>query len=163
MRGRRPRAPEIYRFNARMARSGRSAPSRHSGRWVGALVASLRCHVLRPGAVSISSSGLPCEESLLEKPPARYNYSCSGSALLAGFEVTLIGRFSGDHRGPATLYAVRDPLSLCGHGATGSAHLWHEYQSGPYFRSCADLGALGRMVDLLGRPNPRYVGCDPRV
>jgi hypothetical protein len=31
--------------------------------------------------------------------PARYNYSCSRSASLAGFEVTTYGRLSGDHRG----------------------------------------------------------------
>ncbi len=39
--------------------------------------------------------------SLPEQAPARYNYSCSGSAPLAGFEVTKYGRFSGDHRGEA--------------------------------------------------------------
>ena len=33
---------------------GRLAPPRHSGRWVGAPVASLRCRILRPGEVSIN-------------------------------------------------------------------------------------------------------------
>jgi len=33
---------------------GRLTPPRHSGRWVGAPVASLRCRTLRPGEVSIS-------------------------------------------------------------------------------------------------------------
>ena len=33
---------------------GRLAPPRHSGRWVGARVASLRCLILRPGEVSIN-------------------------------------------------------------------------------------------------------------
>jgi hypothetical protein len=33
---------------------GRLAPPRHSGRWVGARVASLRSPILRPGEVSIS-------------------------------------------------------------------------------------------------------------
>ena len=33
---------------------GRLAPPRHSGRWVGARVASLRCPILRPGKVSIN-------------------------------------------------------------------------------------------------------------
>ena len=37
---------------------GRLAPPRHSGRWVGALVASLRCHTLRPGEVSINRAAL---------------------------------------------------------------------------------------------------------
>ena len=32
---------------------GRLTPPRHSGRWVGAPVASLRCRILRPGEVSI--------------------------------------------------------------------------------------------------------------
>ena len=83
---------------------GRPAPPRHSGPWVGALVASLRCRVLRPGVASINSHGPTREKSLLERPPARYNYSCSGSASLAGFEVTTYGRFSGDHRGPVDLF-----------------------------------------------------------
>ena len=33
---------------------GRLAPPRHSGRWIGAQVASLRCLILRPGEVSIN-------------------------------------------------------------------------------------------------------------
>jgi len=33
---------------------GRLAPPRHSGRWVGARVASLRSLILRPGEVSIN-------------------------------------------------------------------------------------------------------------
>ena len=33
---------------------GRLTPPRHSGRWVGARVASLRCLILRPGEVSIN-------------------------------------------------------------------------------------------------------------
>jgi len=34
---------------------GRLSPPRHSGRWVGAPVASLRSRTLRPGRVSIQS------------------------------------------------------------------------------------------------------------
>jgi hypothetical protein len=34
---------------------GRLAPPRHSGRWVGAPVASLRCRIFRPGEFSIRS------------------------------------------------------------------------------------------------------------
>jgi len=37
---------------------GRLAPPRHSGRWVGAPVASLRCRTLRPGEVSINRAAL---------------------------------------------------------------------------------------------------------
>ena len=31
------------------------------------------------------------------------------------------------------------------------------------FGPCADLGTVGRMVGLLGRPDLRYAGCDPPV
>ena len=41
---------------------GRLTPPRHSGRWVGARVASLRCPILRPGEVSINR-GAPKEDS----------------------------------------------------------------------------------------------------
>ena len=40
---------------------GRLAPPRHSGRWVGAQVASLRCLILRPGEVSINPAATPKE------------------------------------------------------------------------------------------------------
>jgi len=43
---------------------GRLAPPRHSGRWVGARVASLRCPILRPGKASISHSGLHAKRKL---------------------------------------------------------------------------------------------------
>src|SRR6266478_5518836 len=57
LRGLCPRAPGIYRFPARMAagRGGLRRPPFRS--WNSALVASLRCHVLRPGLASISFSG----------------------------------------------------------------------------------------------------------
>jgi hypothetical protein len=41
---------------------GRLAPPRHSGPWVGARVASLRCPILRPGEISINR-GAPKEDS----------------------------------------------------------------------------------------------------
>lgn len=44
---------------------GRRAPPRHSGRWVGARVASLRCPILRPGGVSINRSAR--QKKILEK------------------------------------------------------------------------------------------------
>jgi hypothetical protein len=57
MRGLCPRAPGIYRFRARMWLAlGRLAPPPHSGRWVGAPLASLRCRTLRPGEPSINQS-----------------------------------------------------------------------------------------------------------
>ena len=48
---------------------GRLAPPRHSGRWVGAQVASLRCPILRPGEVSINPTSVPNHNSI-EKPLA---------------------------------------------------------------------------------------------
>jgi len=54
--GRCPQTPGIYRVFRQNGCSllGRLAPPRHSGRWVGARVASLRCPILRPGEASIS-------------------------------------------------------------------------------------------------------------
>ncbi len=43
---------------------GRLAPPRHSGRWVGARVASLRSPILRPGKASINHIGRHCEGRL---------------------------------------------------------------------------------------------------
>ena len=52
---------------------GRLAPPRHSGRWVGAPVASLRCRTLRPGGVSIlravAAETIPMQKSLPERSP----------------------------------------------------------------------------------------------
>jgi hypothetical protein len=42
--------------------SGRLTPPRHSGRWVGARVASLRCLILRPGEVQYKPGGVPKED-----------------------------------------------------------------------------------------------------
>ena len=54
---------------------GRPGPPRHSGRWVGARVASLRCPILRPGKVSINRVGrrrkIQLEKLLPKVPPVR--------------------------------------------------------------------------------------------
>jgi hypothetical protein len=42
---------------------GRLTPPRHSGRWVGARVASLRCLILRPGEKQYIPRGAPKEDS----------------------------------------------------------------------------------------------------
>jgi hypothetical protein len=57
--GRCPQTPGIYRVFRQNDCSimGRLAPPRHSGRWVGARVASLRSPILRPGAASINQIG----------------------------------------------------------------------------------------------------------
>ena len=52
------------------------------------------------------------------------------------------------------LYAVMVPLE---------AHISGTSTIRSQFRSCTDLGTLGRMVDLLGRSDPRHFGCDPGV
>jgi hypothetical protein len=63
---------------------------------------SRRTRILRPVVVSINrSAGIP-KRNLLRQSLARYNYSCPGSAPLAGFEVSAYGRFSDVHRGAVT-------------------------------------------------------------
>ena len=55
---------------------GRLAPPRHSGPWVGAPVASLRCRTLRPGEISINQGAArkhSYRKLLPELLPARYN------------------------------------------------------------------------------------------
>ena len=66
---------------------------RHSGSCVGALVASLRCRVLRAGVFSILSYPNFHYKIVAPERTARYNYSCSGCFSLAGFEVITYGRF----------------------------------------------------------------------
>jgi hypothetical protein len=96
MRGLRPRAPGIYRFLARMPRR-RLPPPSHSGLWVGALVASLRSHILRPGEARITEPVVSSQSFLL--PPAavvgykvlslaRFRWPVLRCPSLAGFEVS---------------------------------------------------------------------------
>lgn len=66
--GRCPQTPGIYRFPPEWLFSlGRLAPPRHSGRWVGARVASLRCPILRLGEVSINREMRRKKKKLLPK------------------------------------------------------------------------------------------------
>jgi hypothetical protein len=56
--------PSPYLWDLSLSRQngslqGRLTPPRHSGRWVGAPVASLRSRTFRPGRVSISSRAGP--------------------------------------------------------------------------------------------------------
>src|ERR1035437_697695 len=78
-------------------------PPRHSGTWAGARVASLRCHYPPPRRSQYSRNA--------EAQPHKSKTSCRGAhrrgtttsgpgcGPLAGFEVTLYGRFWGDRRG----------------------------------------------------------------
>ena len=82
----------------------------HSGRWVGAPVASLRCRILRPGKVSINATR---HKILAREDQTALQTSCSEPAWLAGFEVIMPGRFWGDHRGslhPSFLESVIDDV-----------------------------------------------------
>jgi hypothetical protein len=106
-----PKPLGFIAFTPEWQLQGRLAPPRHSGRWVGAPVASLRCRIFRPGHASINSRPLRRQRNLLQSSLARYKYSCPGSAPLAGFEVTLIGRFSGDHRGDSNRPIGRSPVA----------------------------------------------------
>jgi len=94
-----PQTPGIYRFCARMLLAGRLTPPHHSGHRVGAPVASLRCRILRPVALSINVRSSVCAKCLPKRPFPRYKYFCPGSAPLAGFEVSTYGRFSDVRRG----------------------------------------------------------------
>jgi hypothetical protein len=85
-----------FRQNGRGTGGLRRPPFRT---WIGALVASPRCHTLRPGLASISRFTPDCEKCLPKRPSAGYKYSCPGPAPLAGFEVATYGRFSGGRRG----------------------------------------------------------------
>src|ERR1035437_7117465 len=88
---------------------GGCTPPRHSGTWVGARVASLRCHYPPPRRRPYSRNA--------EYRPHQSKTSCRGGhrrgtttsgpgrGPLAGFAVTFYGRFSGDRRGFAQLAA----------------------------------------------------------
>jgi len=122
-------------------------PPRHSGTWVGARVASLRCHYPPPRRSQYSRNA----EARLHKSKTscrgghRRGTTTSGPGRgpLAGFEVTLYGRFWGDRRGlGATLaYMIRPstthaPNNKRGKKRPGAADLWQA----PY------LGAVGGFV-----------------
>jgi len=102
-----PQAPGIYRLAAsRKAQTGwRCHPALPAPEF-GAPVASQRCRILRSGSVSLPqlhANGKLLRKKILRKHPSpRYKYPCPGYFLLAGFEVTTIGRFWGDHRGGRT-------------------------------------------------------------
>src|SRR5450759_4885672 len=78
-------------------------PPRHSGTWVGARVASLRCHYPPPrrSQYSRNAKARPHKSKTSCRGGHRRGttISCPGRGPLAGFEVTLYGRICGDHRG----------------------------------------------------------------
>src|ERR1035438_8902541 len=78
-------------------------PPRHSGTWVGARVASLRCHYPPPrrSQHSRNAKARPhkSKTSCLGGHRRGTTTSGPGRGPLAGFEVTLYGRFWGDRRG----------------------------------------------------------------
>jgi hypothetical protein len=76
--GTNPQTPGIYRFPAGMFCRRAALPPNHASPCVGALVVSQRCHIFRPGSVSLPHvsliGNLGSKYSLPEHPPARYNY-----------------------------------------------------------------------------------------
>jgi hypothetical protein len=78
-------------------------PPRHSGTWVGARVASLRCHYPPPrrSQYSRNAKARPHKSKTSCRGGHRRGTTTSGPGRgpLAGFEVTLYGRFWGDRRG----------------------------------------------------------------
>ncbi len=78
-------------------------PPRHSGTWVGARVASLRCHYPPPrrSQYSRNAKAQPHKSKTSCRGGHRRGTTTSGPGCgpLAGFEVTLYGRFWGDRRG----------------------------------------------------------------
>src|ERR1035437_1744516 len=82
---------------------GGCTPPRHSGTWVGARVASLRCHYPPPrrSQYSRNAEDRPHQSKTSCRGGHRRGTTTSGPGRgpLAGFAVTFYGRFSGDHRG----------------------------------------------------------------
>src|SRR5664279_3036182 len=78
-------------------------PPRHSGTWVGARVASLRCHYPPPrrSQYSRNAKARPHKSKTSYRVGHQRGTTTSGPGRgpLAGFEVTLYGRFWGDRRG----------------------------------------------------------------
>src|ERR1035437_7711261 len=78
-------------------------PPRHSGTWVGARVASLRGHYPPPrrSQYSRNAKARPHKSKTSCRGGHRRGTTTSGPGRgpLAGFEVTLFGRFWGDRRG----------------------------------------------------------------
>jgi hypothetical protein len=78
-------------------------PPRHSGTWVGARVASLRCHYPPPrrSQYSRNAKAQPHKSKTSCRGGHRRGTTTSGPGCgpLAGFEVILYGRFWGDRRG----------------------------------------------------------------
>ena len=90
--------PWDFSLSARMALGG-AAHRRPSFRLLdSALVASLRCHILRPGKVSIDRIAT---KILAREDQTALQKGCPEPVHLAGFEVIMPGRFWGDHRGPS--------------------------------------------------------------
>src|SRR5664280_1899382 len=121
-------------------------PPRHSGTWVGARVASLRCHYPPPrrSQYSRNAKARPHKSKTSCRGRHRRGTTTSGPGRgpLAGFEVTLYGRFWGDRRGNRHV---------------GQQHQWrlaeavyhHQPELLGSARQANRLGAVTQIVDLL--------------
>src|ERR1039458_7284136 len=91
-------------------------PPRHSGTWVGARVASLRCHYPPPrrSQYSWNTKARPHKSKTSCRGGHRRGTTTSGPGCgpLAGFEVTLYGRFWGDRRGMRFAVAYTPMLAV---------------------------------------------------
>src|SRR5664280_2380425 len=93
-------------------------PPRHSGTWVGARVASLRCHYPPPrrSQYSRNAKAQPHKSKTSCRGGHRRGTTTSGPGCgpLAGFEVTLYGRFWGDRRGQRSEKSIGNRIFLIG-------------------------------------------------
>src|SRR5664280_1038950 len=91
---------------------GGCTPPRHSGTWVGARVASLRCHYPPPrrSQYSRNAEDRPHQSKTSCRGGHRRGTTTSGPGRgpLAGFAVSFYGRFSGDRRGSAGQWEDRN-------------------------------------------------------
>jgi len=163
MRGRRPRAPGIYRFLAGML-TGTKAERRPT--WSplscphlnNALVASPRCHILRPGPVSINTFERFTKNVCQKRPSQVINTLVLIPTPLAGFELSTYGRFSGVHRGIAfdnrdgafvELSKRLDPSSAKVVIAKVTAAIDEHYGNRPIYNFCR---SLNNMISLSAKP-----------
>src|ERR1035437_760782 len=120
---------------------GGCTPPRHSGTWVGARVASLRCHYPPPrrSQYSRNAEDRPHQSKTSCRGGHRRGTTTSGPGRgpLAGFEVTFYGRFSGDRRG---IHCDRLPVSL---------------SCNPLRKLLTVLHYLQVLNPVWGYPNPR--------
>src|ERR1035437_8541598 len=131
---------------------GGCTPPRHSGTWVGARVASLRCHYPPPrrSQYSRNAEDRPHQSKTSCRGGHRRGTTTSGPGRgpLAGFAVTFYGRFSGDRRG---LEHLRTPF--VGTAAITSTTLRQGTASSKASKESCKTPAMEQGDKLSGRLN----------